>query len=670
MPGNQLRFISAVGPCSPVEASEHSEDGAALRRFAMTAYTGGPMSVAGWEYPVIVDLAGMRVSAKARPILKDHNQSLIVGHTDAVLAEDGRLNVTGMISGAGRVAQEVVAAADNGFPWQASIGATVRKAVFVPARRQAEVNGRTVTGPVYIARSSTLGEISFVALGADDDTEARLVAHHTHQSATMEIDHMDFEQWVAAQGFTLADLSDAQAEAMRTLHANLNAGGAGSEADDDDGPDPVLDLRAQLAAETTRVNAIREVCAGRHGEIEAKAIQDGWDRTKTELEVLRAERPTINANTGGTGPLDAKVLEAAVYMSAGLERLEQAFDERTLDAADQRFRSQLGLQRLLLEAARANGYGGIDVRDDMRGVLKAAFSNMSLPGIFSSVANKFLLEGFEGVESAWRSIAAIRNVRDFKQVTSYRLTGGFQYEEVGPDGELKHAEVGEEAYSNQAKTYGRMFAITRHDLINDDLGALTAVPRRLGRGGALKLNDVFWRTFLNNVAFFSTANKNYIDGADSALTLDGLTRAETAFLDLVDSDGNPLAVTPAVLLVPNALSTLASTLMRSTEIREDGGSAKSKYPITNPHAGKYRVERSSYLSNAQIPGHSAKAWYLLANPSDMPVIEVAFLNGQQRPTVESTDADFNTLGIQMRGYHDFGVALQEPRRGLKSQGEA
>ena len=80
--------------------------------------------------------------------------------------------------------------------------------------------------------------------------------------------------------------------------------------------------------------------------------------------------------------------------------------------------------------------------------------------------------------------------------------------------------------------------------------------------------------------------------------------------------------------------------------------------------------RSSYLSNAQYTGNSGKAWYLLADPNDMPVIEVAFLNGQQMPTVESADADFNTLGIQMRGYHDFGVAKQEPRGGVKMKGEA
>jgi len=52
------------------------------------------------------------------------------------------------------------------------------------------------------------------------------------------------------------------------------------------------------------------------------------------------------------------------------------------------------------------------------------------------------------------------------------------------------------------------------------------------------------------------------------------------------------------------------------------------------------------------------------------VIEVAFLNGQESPTIETADADFNVLGIQMRGFHDFGVSLQDYRGGISNKGEA
>ena len=76
------------------------------------------------------------------------------------------------------------------------------------------------------------------------------------------------------------------------------------------------------------------------------------------------------------------------------------------------------------------------------------------------------------------------------------------------------------------------------------------------------------------------------------------------------------------------------------------------------------------ISNASFPGASSKAWYLMADPNRLPAIEVAFLNGVDRPTVEKTDADFNTLGIQFRGYIDFGVREQDWRGALKAKGEA
>jgi hypothetical protein len=59
---------------------------------------------------------------------------------------------------------------------------------------------------------------------------------------------------------------------------------------------------------------------------------------------------------------------------------------------------------------------------------------------------------------------------------------------------------------------------------------------------------------------------------------------------------------------------------------------------------------------------------LLADPNDIPVIEVAFLNGQEAPTVESADADFGMLGVAFRGFHDFGASLQEYRAGVRSAG--
>jgi len=70
------------------------------------------------------------------------------------------------------------------------------------------------------------------------------------------------------------------------------------------------------------------------------------------------------------------------------------------------------------------------------------------------------------------------------------------------------------------------------------------------------------------------------------------------------------------------------------------------------------VVASTYLSNTTD-------YYLLASPADLPVMEVAFLNGVQSPIVETAEADFHTLGVQMRGYFDFGCAKAEDKAGVK-----
>src|SRR3989339_1392722 len=76
-------YLRAEPGSVKIEAAAQG-DKPALRRFSMTAYTGGAMNLGGWPHPVVVDLAGLAVGKKSRPILMDHDSGRIVGHTDAV----------------------------------------------------------------------------------------------------------------------------------------------------------------------------------------------------------------------------------------------------------------------------------------------------------------------------------------------------------------------------------------------------------------------------------------------------------------------------------------------------------------------------------------------------------------------------------------------------------
>lgn len=621
------------------------------RRFSMLAYTGGPMRVANFSYPVVVDLAGLDVSGASFPVFIGHNQDpeYMLGQADRVEIVGTNLVSSGDVIDVSLRAQQVVAAADRGFRWQASIGAVVLQREFVPEGKSVNVNGGNFAGPVIVARKSELGEISFVFRGADRNTSASIAAS-------------------AAQENTMPETTEAvtQEPSAQTVQASAQTTVVAA--------DPAKAMREAAAAESRRIAAIRKVCGGKHDEIEAKAIEEVWEPTQAELEVLRAERPKARNMHADGGGMDRNVILATACMAAKLDdkRLVADFGEQAVNAA-YRMRG-IGIQDFFRLIARSEGRELPLMTQKGTEFIEAAFSTLSLPGILSNVANKILLEGYNYVESAWRQVCRVGSLNDFKPHSRFRLTDGMKFEKVGPDGQLKHGSLGEQAYTLQADTSGIMFSLTRKMIVNDDLSAFADIPRQLGMNAADAISEAVWTLVLSNPGdFFSTGNKNYLTGADTALTFDGLSAAYTAFLNQTKPNGRPLGLEPRILLVPTTLRVPADQLTSSRQLIAaiaTTGSKSTVVPQDNTMAGKFQVVSSAYLGNATFPGYSTKAWYLLADPNVLPIMEVGFLNGMEQPTVERAEADFSTLGVQFRGFIDFGVGMQDPRGALKSKGEA
>jgi hypothetical protein len=658
---SSLRIVCDDATSINLQATEGAEEGkAALRKFSMVAYTGGAMRLGGWPYPVIVDLAGMRVTRKARPILKDHDRGSIVGHTNDITVNDSRLEVAGVISGVGSTAQEVIATSENGFPWQASLGASADKVVFIPEGKTAKANGREFLGPVYIARKSTLGEVSFVALGADDDTEARIAAGQVGDDEDPDGDDAD-------DGTTDPDESE-----LDPVNASLELSAKPKR--------PVTSgvvskMRFEAANESKRIAGIRKVCAGRHTEIEARAIEEGWSVTKTELAVLRIERPKAPDQQASQTMYRREVLEAACCLSVGLDetRLLNVFGERTLNAAEPI--RHIGLRELVAECARLEGHDIPRVFGDGTATIRAGFSTMSLPGILENVMNKTLLAAYENTPIAAFDLCSIGTVSDFKEIARYRLLGTGGFEKVAPDGELKHGKLSDQKYSNKADTYGQILALTRHDIINDDLNAFMDIPRQMGRSGAESIDDLFFTLLLKNSGFFSSANANLLQGPETKFGPDSLTVAKTTFRKQKAGPGNrakdqkPINIRPEYLVVPVELETEAELLMGSAQLMIDAQGSPTKIPVDNPHRNKYRIISTPHLSDSYYQGASSSAWYLFANPNVLPAFEIVFLNGRRTPIIERVEMPPNTLGMGFRSYIDFGINSQDHRAAVKVAGE-
>lgn len=713
----ELSGVAVIGQA--VEAADGKPK--KLPTIQVDAYNGGAMRVAGYYRPVVIDLAGVSGAGRAIPVLRNHDFERIVGHGVAAI-EGAQIKLAGTLSAENDDAGEITRMAANGFPWQASVGLQPTRLENVEAGAAVRVNGNEVQGPAVVVRAGKLYEVSIVPLGADDSTA-------THVAAMG--DAMGFEAWVKAKGWNPETLTDEQKTILRAQYdasgfgagsgaggqsavgggAGGNAGGNGGGAGGAGGtvtagraPSTVEAAlavgraREQREAEYSRIiaGAIDRGMSSSEAELLVRAaVEAQTNPTQFELDVLRAERE-VGSGQAPYGfsrkrgqETTAEVIECALAQTGnvvaydhinadGTRTQKQLYSDDLQQRARDRFPQGLTLMEAMVMAARRSGY----VPDTFRlskQLMQAAFapvmargaSTYDLSGVLSNVANKSIMAGFNSVENSWREVSAIGTVTDFKEITHYALTGDFVYEQVGKGGELKHATMGEQAYANKADTYGKIFAITRQDFINDDLSAFSRVRTMLGRGAALKLNLVFWTEFLDAVTtFFTTARGNYQEGAGTVLDIDSLTAAELLFMNQTDPDGNPLGLEPAILLTPNALANQAVRLTRDSEIRIDGASSKTTYTTANPHAGKYRPVRSSYLNNANVPNGSATHWFLTASPMDLPLIETVFLNGQQQPLIDAAEADFDQLGVQMRGYHDFGARKQEYRAGVRSKGAA
>jgi len=678
---------------SPVDWLQAADDGEEKpKRFSMTAYTGGEITLGAFFDPIVFDIAGMQASGESTPILVNHDPQQIAGHADSVQMSKQTIKLSGVMSGGGASADEVVASAGKGFPWKASVGVNPSKTEFVEQGATAKANGRNFKGPVNIIRGSQLVEVSFVPIAADPKTRVSMAASAALNSEKEKA--MDFEKWLRAQGFDPDTLTEEQTASLKAMYP------PGEEPKPDPAPptpetppvvtpeetpadDTVAGMRLKAAAEATRIADINTICASDHPVIQANAIGKGWSKAETELAVLRAERPKAPAAHIHSNESSSAVLEAAMCQTLGLKETEKQFDDKTLQAAHTTYGGRVGLQQVLLQAASQNGYvcqpGQRITAGNLREVLTYATqpqlraggaSTFSLPGILSNVANKELLAGFVEEDQAWREISVIKNVSDFKTVTSYRMLDDMDYEELPPDGVIKHAQLGEESITRKAKTYAKMFALTRTDIINDDLGAFDDLRSRLGRGAARKFNDVFWSVFIDNSAFFTAGRGNFIDGATTTLLTDfvGLQLGIDAFDDLESTAvppatrGKRVGGTPDILLVPTELDAVSRQIFAAV--------APNAIGDVNIYSGRFRPVKVTQLSESRFTGWSATAWYLLRPTGILSPMVVSFLNGVAQPTVESADADFNRLGIQFRGFHDFGADQAEFLAGIKSKGAA
>lgn len=210
---------------------------------------------------------------------------------------------------------------------------------------------------------------------------------------------------------------------------------------------------------------------------------------------------------------------------------------------------------------------------------------------------------------------------DFKTIARTALGDSPTLEKVNEHGEYKYGSVSEAREAYSIASYGKIVALTRQTLINDDLSAFTRLPEMFGRAAADLESDTVWGIITANaaladsIALFHASHGNLPTGAAISVAQLGVCRA--AMRVQTGLDGRKINVTPRYLLVPAALETIAQQFTSQAY-------AASASSSINPFAGALQV-----LAEPRLDTASTTAWYMAADPAQIDTIEYAYLEGNQ-----------------------------------------
>lgn len=574
--------------------------------------------------PSAVDLS--RLNGGGAPLLNTHSAGTladVIGVVERAWLQDGEGRAVVRFSERAEVAP-IVADVKSGILRNISVGYSVHK-------YQIE-EGDT---PVYRAVDWEPKELSIVPIPADAGASFR------SQDVTQRVMPCEFVEIRAAAHSQETSMSQAipAAAAAPSNPADLDA------------------IRAEAAlAERARVSDINDLCV-RHGmaDMATTLVSGGVTVESARSQILDklAERdagrgtPRIETVTDEVD-VRREAVENAIMNRANPGRVK-------LTDAGRQYRglSLLEISRELLEKE------GVKTRGmDKLQLAQRALATADFPYILANVANKTLRAGYEAAPQTFKPFTKQTSAPDFKTIQRTQVGDAPQLKQVNEAGEFTYGSIGEGKESYQLATYGRIIAVTRQTLINDDLSAFADLPAKFGRAAANLESDIVWGIVTTNAALndgVALFHANHGNLGTGAIAVAGLNTGRSAMRVQKSVDGQYINVMPSYLIVPAALETTAQQYTSA-----DFVSAKSS--DVNPFKSALQV-----LVEPRLDATSTAVWYLAADPMTIDTIEYCYLDGNEGVYIETRNG-FEVDGMEIKARLDFAAKAIDYRGLYKSSG--
>ena len=646
-------------------------------------------------------MGGLDIPKNRQVVMLDNHQrystaSVIGSYRDMRVAADKLL---------GRAHYSTVAEAEGAFIKMReghltdySAGYQVLKSTWIPAGETRTLQGKEYPGPVSIVTKWKIRELSNCPIGADELSKTRNSdgqnnftltpnkKQSNRQSNAKETKTMNakLRKLLVTRGLTV-EATDA--EAWRYFH-DLDES-ARAEITNEATADPAPDPAATPSAGESRgergeiINPTLEILADPVAEERVRAAEirnmgrryDCLDELTpfiddgSTVDQARAKALEIVDQKRTAQPEPTPGFTSAVLVADGRDKFRAAAQDALMvraGIADDTDQLTPGHDELtgygLVEVARmALAQANQPSHGNPLEMVGRALTTSDFPILLANVANKSLAQGFEAAEETWQKCFATGSVNDFKIHTQVRVSETDDLEEVKENGEYKRGGQTEAKEEYQIATYGKLFAISRQAIINDDLGALTTIPQGHGEAASRKVGDVAWAVFVANavmgdgVALFHATHGNL--GAAGLPSVKTLGEAIKLMKSQKDIKGlRRLNLRPNYFIAPVNLEGYSEQYF--TTIIDQAADITG---VNNPYAGKY-FER---IYEPRLDDASAITWYLAARKGK--TVRVNFLYGKNTPYME-VKKGWDVDGFESKIRIDVGAMAEDWRGLIKNAG--
>jgi len=429
-----------------------------------------------------------------------------------------------------------------------------------------------------------------------------------------------------------------------------------------------VDSAAIIAAERQRTADITGVCR-EFGldDMTASFIRDGKSVDEVNrqiLERLRSERSPVDV--GVTRDEGDKFRDAA---TGGLLLRGGVSLKKPAPGANE-YRN-LSLRDLLFRCARSEGIANPELEDFDNLINRQFFTpSAAFASIMDNAVNKAYEEGYNLRQPTFERWTVKGSLSDFKPTKSYRFGSAGELLLVPEGGEVKHDTLQDFLRpERQLATYARQMTLTREAIYNDDYGIVSKIPMQYGIASKRTRNRQVYAILTGNPiifdgdTLFSTARNNLIDPgtAPSREALQDMIKRQ---MTMKDEEGNVIDVDPRFIIVPVGMGMYFDDILSNVNISVSGGTVTSG---SNSLASRNLEIIEEAVLNATTG--SEDSWFMVADPSIVPTIQVDYLNGKEVPTIRRMEKP-GQFGFAWDVLHDWGIAVVDWRGAIKNEGSA